>query len=73
LARQGEEEAARLVAQIGQETARRVDVARRELASEAATVAAELALELLKRDLTSEDRDRIFRTTLERLTARGSQ
>jgi len=76
LAHQGEEEAARMVAQIGQEAARRVEEARRELASEAATVASELALELLQRELTAEDRERIFRTTLERLTARavrGSQ
>ena len=73
LERQGEEEAARMVAQIGQEAARRVEEARRELASEAATVAAELALELLQRELTPEDRERIFRTTLERLTARAAR
>jgi F-type H+-transporting ATPase subunit b len=73
LERQGEEEAARLVAQIGQEVARRVGDARREIASEAATVAADLALELLQRELTPEDRERIFRTTLERLTARAAR
>ena len=73
LARQGEEEAARMVAQIEQEAARRVEQARRELASEAATVAAELALELLQRELTPEDRERIFRTTVERLTARAAR
>ena len=72
LGHQGDEEAARLVAQIGQEAARRVADARRELASEAAAVAAELALDLLQRELTAEDRERIFRTTLERLSARAT-
>jgi F-type H+-transporting ATPase subunit b len=67
LEHQGEEEAARLVAQIGAEAARRVEEARRALASEAAAVAADLALELLQRELTTEDRERIFRATLERL------
>jgi F-type H+-transporting ATPase subunit b len=71
LERQGEEEASRLVAQIGKEAERRVEEARRELASEAAAVAADLALELLHRELTPEDRERIFRTTLERLTSRA--
>jgi hypothetical protein len=36
-------------------------------------VAAELALELLQRELTPEDRERIFRTTLERLAARAAR
>ena len=72
LEHQGEEEAARLVAQIGQEAARRVEEARRALASEAAAVAADLALDLLQRELTPEDRERIFRATLERLTARAA-
>jgi F0F1-type ATP synthase membrane subunit b/b' len=73
LERQGEEEAARLVAQIGQEVARRVAEARQELASEAASVAADLALELLQGELTPEDRERIFRETLERLTVRAGR
>jgi F0F1-type ATP synthase membrane subunit b/b' len=73
LEREGEEEAARLVAQIGQEVARRVAEARRELASEAAAVAADLALDLLQRELTPEDRERIFRDTLERLTAQAAR
>jgi F-type H+-transporting ATPase subunit b len=71
LERQGDAEAARLVAQIDQEAGRRVEAARRELAADAAEVAAQLALELLQRELTPEDRKRIFRTTLERLSARG--
>jgi F-type H+-transporting ATPase subunit b len=70
LARQGEGEAARLVAQIEQEAARRVQDARRQLASEAAAVAADLAVELLQRELTAEDRERIFKITLERLGER---
>jgi F-type H+-transporting ATPase subunit b len=71
LERQGEEEAARLLAQVGQEAERRVEEARRELASDAAAVAADLALELLQRELTPEDRERIFRITLERLRSRA--
>ncbi|HVN74942.1 MAG TPA: hypothetical protein VMT19_01410 [Thermoanaerobaculaceae bacterium] len=67
LERQGEAEAARLAAQIEQEAARRVHDARRQLASEAAAVAADLAVELLRRELTAEDRERIFNETLERL------
>jgi len=67
LERQGEAEAARLVAQIEQEATRRVQDARRQLASEAASVAADLAVEILRRELTADDRERIFRTTLERL------
>ena len=70
LVRQGEDEAARLVAQIEQEAARRVQDARRQLASEAASVAADLAMELLRRELTAEDRERIFKATLERLGER---
>ncbi len=69
LERQGEAEAARLVGQVEQEAARRVEAARRQLASDAAQVAAQLAVELLHRELTPEDRDRIFARTLERLEA----
>ncbi len=71
LERQGEAEAARLMSQLDREASRRVEEARRELASEAAAVAADLALELLERELTAADRERIFRTTLERLSARA--
>jgi F-type H+-transporting ATPase subunit b len=76
LERQGEAEAARLIAQIDEEATRRVKNARRQLASEAASVAADLAVEILRRELTADDRDRIFKATLERLgerTAGGSQ
>jgi F-type H+-transporting ATPase subunit b len=72
LERQGEEDAARLAAQFDHEASRRIDEARRQLASEAASVAAELALELLARELTGDDRERIFRATLDRLTARAA-
>ena len=72
LERQGVEEAARLVALFDLEATRRIEEARRELAAEAASVAADLALELLERELTAEDRERIFRTTLDRLTARAA-
>jgi F-type H+-transporting ATPase subunit b len=70
LERQGDAEAARLTAQIEQEAARRVADARRQLAAEAASVASDLAIELLQRELTAEDRERIFRTTLEHLDER---
>jgi F0F1-type ATP synthase membrane subunit b/b' len=66
----GEGEAARILAQVEVETNRRVAAARQALASDAAQIAVELARDLLARELTPEDRDRIFRTTLERLQAR---
>jgi F-type H+-transporting ATPase subunit b len=71
LERQGEAEAARLVGQIELEANRRLAEARRKLAAEAANVAADLALELLRRELTEEDRQRIFAATLERLQGRA--
>jgi F-type H+-transporting ATPase subunit b len=69
LARQGEVEASRLLAQLDQEAQRRVAEARAQLAGEAATIAADLALELLQREITPADRERIFKRTLERLSA----
>ena len=69
LERAGDVEAARLLAQLDQEAQRRVAEARTQLAGEAATIAAELALELLQRELTPADRERIFKRTLERLSA----
>jgi len=67
LERQGEEEARRLVQQVEREAERRVEEAREQLAAEAAAVAAELSVELLQREMTAEDRRRIFDQTLERL------
>ena len=69
LARAGEAEAARVLAQLDLEAraARRRGAAR--LAGEAAEIAAEMALELLQRELTPADRDRIFKRTMERLAA----
>jgi F0F1-type ATP synthase membrane subunit b/b' len=67
LARQGEEEAARLLAQVEQQAARRSEEARVALAREAASVAAGLAWELLQKEVTPADRERIFRETLARL------
>lgn len=69
LARQGEEEAARLLAQLDQEATRRTNEARTQLAREAAAIAADLALELLQREISPEDRERIFRKTVDRLRA----
>ena len=71
LERQGEAEAARFVAQIEQEATRRVADTRRELAAEAAAVAADLAFELLQRQLNDGDRERIFNDTLARLGERA--
>ena len=73
LQRQGDAEATRLVAQIELEARRRVEAARRDLAADAAEVAAQLALELLQREMTPEDRERIFRTTLDHLRARHEE
>jgi F-type H+-transporting ATPase subunit b len=67
LAQQGKAEAARLLAQVEQEAARRGEEARVALASEAASIAAELAWELLQKEMTPADRERIFRETLARL------
>jgi F-type H+-transporting ATPase subunit b len=64
---QGEEEAKRLLEQVEREAGRRVDEAREGLAAEAAAVAAELSVELLQREMTAEDRRRIFDETLARL------
>ena len=69
LERQGDEEAARILRQVSQEADRRVEEARRSLAGEAARLASEMAYELLRRELTPEDRERIFRDTLDRLEA----
>jgi len=67
LTQQGEAEAARLMAQVDQQAARRGEEARITLASEAASIAAELAWELLQKEVTPADRERIFRETLARL------
>lgn len=69
LERAGDAEAARVLAALDQEAQRRVGEARASLAGEAAQVAADLALELLERELTPADRERIFKRTLEKLTA----
>ena len=69
LERQGDAEAVRLLAQLDQEVARRIAEARTQLAGEAAQIAADMALELLERELTSADRERIFKRTLDRLSA----
>ncbi len=69
LERAGEAEAARVLAQLDLEAQRRVAEARTRLAGEAAELAAEMAFELLQRELTPADRDRIFKRTLERLAA----
>ncbi len=69
LERQGDAEAARLLAQLDQEVLRRIAEARTQLAGEAAGIAADMALELLERELTPADRERIFKRTLDRLSA----
>jgi F-type H+-transporting ATPase subunit b len=67
LVKQGEGEAARIISQVEAETDRRVAAARQVLAADAAQLATELARELLARELTPEDRERIFGTMLDRL------
>lgn len=72
LERQGDAEAARLLGQLDQEAQRRVAEARTQLAGEAAQIAADMAMELLERELTPADRERIFKRTLDRLSAMPS-
>lgn len=67
LEQQGEADAARLLAQLDDEAKRRVEEARVGLAREAADVAADLAREIIAKELTPADRERIFARTLERL------
>ncbi len=67
LGQQGEADAARLLAQLDGEAKRRVEEARVNLAREAADLAADLAREILEKELTAADRERIFVRTLERL------
>lgn len=64
---QGAAEAERVSSQLGVEADRRLAAARVALAREAADVAAELAWDLLKREVTPADRERIFAETLARL------
>lgn len=67
LVSQGIAEADRVSTQLGEEADRRLAAARVTLAREAADVAAELAWDLLKREVTPNDRERIFAETLARL------
>jgi len=68
---QGEREAARLVQQVDAEVHRRLLQAREVLARDAATLAADLAWELLEREMEPADQERIFQRTLQRLQAAG--
>ncbi|MCS7181806.1 MAG: hypothetical protein NZ869_01660 [Thermoanaerobaculum sp.] len=67
LVAEGEREAARFLRQVEEETKRRLAAAREELAREAAQSAALVAWEILGKEITPEDRERIFRATLARL------
>lgn len=64
---EGEREAARFLRQVEEESARRLAAVRQQLAREAAEAAAAVAWELLRREVTAEDRERIFHVTLKRL------
>lgn len=70
---QGETEAQRLLEQVDREAKRRVEEAREQLAGEAARIAADLATELLAKEMTAEDRRRIFERALTRLQQGGVQ
>ncbi len=65
---EGEQEAAKLLRQVEDEAARRLLAARQQLAREAAEAAAAVAWEILGKEITPEDRDRIFEATLARLS-----
>lgn len=64
---EGEREAAKLLRQVEEEAARRLVAAREQLAREAAQTAAAVAWEILRKEVTPEDRERIFQATLARL------
>lgn len=68
---EGEREAARLLQQVDEQARRRLAQAREELAREAAMAAATAAWELLQREITPADRERIFAATLAQLEAGG--
>lgn len=67
LIQEGEREAAKLLRQVEDEAARRLVAARERLAREAATTAAAVAWEILRKEVTPEDRERVFQATLKRL------
>ncbi len=66
-----EEEAGRFIEKIGAEIGRRQAETRQQLAADTATLAAQLAKELLEKDMTDEDRKRILDRSLDAL-ARSS-
>lgn len=68
LVAEGEQEAARFLRQVEDEAARRLVAARQQLAREAAEAAAAVAWEILGKEITPEDQDRIFEATLARLS-----
>jgi F-type H+-transporting ATPase subunit b len=68
---EGEREAAKLLRQVEEEAQRRLASAREQLAQEAAQAAAAAAWELLRREITPEDQERIFQATLARLAQEG--
>ncbi|MEW5877580.1 MAG: hypothetical protein AB1751_05895 [Acidobacteriota bacterium] len=65
---EGEQEAAKFLRQVEDEATRRLLAARQQLAREAAEAAAAVAWEILGKELTPQDRDRIFEATLARLS-----
>lgn len=67
LVAEGEREAAKLLRQVEDEATRRLAAAREQLAREAAATAAAVAWEILRKEVTPEDRQRIFQVTLKRL------
>ncbi|MGQ9494924.1 MAG: F0F1 ATP synthase subunit B family protein [Thermoanaerobaculaceae bacterium] len=71
LVAEGEREAARLLQQVDEQARRRLAQAREQLAREAALAAAKAAWELLQREITPADQERIFEATLAKLEAGG--
>ncbi len=68
---EGQREAERFLRQVEDEAGRRLLAAREQLAREAAQAAATAAWELLRREVTAEDRERLFQATLARLAEEG--
>jgi F-type H+-transporting ATPase subunit b len=71
LLKQGEEDAAHLVARAATDVENRVRAARAELAAYAGDLAVSVAKELLEKNVTPEDEKRLVKDGIARLSARG--
>jgi F0F1-type ATP synthase membrane subunit b/b' len=70
---QTEVEEERFLRRVDDEMARREAETRARLAQDTATLTAELARELLEKEMTEEDRRRVFERSLDAMTALGAK